>query len=117
VKSAPPPISSYAEFWPYYLREHAHGATRTIHILGTCAAVACIVAAVVFRTWWLIAAAVVVGYAPAWFAHIAVENNRPATFRYPVWSLVSDLRMTALWVTGRLPGELERAALQPPDEV
>ena len=113
MTDAPPLIRSYAEFWPYYLREHAHGATRAIHISGTCAAVACAVAAIVFRAWWLVAVALVAGYGPAWIAHFAVEKNRPATFRYPLWSLVSDFRMTALWFTGRLGRQVEKAGYNP----
>ena len=52
-------IRSYAEFWPFYLREHA----------------------------------------------------RPATFRYPLWSLISDARMYALWLSGGLKRELEKAGI------
>jgi hypothetical protein len=104
-------IETYAEFWPYYLREHARPLTRTVHVAGTLVAVALLVAAVAFGPVWLVLAAVVAGYAFAWGSHLLVERNRPATFRYPLWSLASDVRMAALFLTGRLDAELRKAGV------
>jgi hypothetical protein len=110
--SDPHPIRSYAEFWPFYLREHARGATRALHILGTVTAGSFIVAAAALQNWWLLPGALVAGYGPAWIAHFFVEKNRPATFRYPLWSLISDFRMTGKWFVGGLARELERAGVR-----
>ena len=39
-------FASFAAFWPHYLREHARPATRSVHVGGTWAAAALLVAAV-----------------------------------------------------------------------
>lgn len=105
-------IISYDEFWRHYLREHAKPATRAWHYAGTSLALLCILAAAVARMPWLLMAAIVAGYAPAWIGHFAIEGNRPATLRYPLWSVLSDFRMFADWLSGRLSRELEKAGIR-----
>ena len=105
------PIESYADFWPYYLQEHAKPSTRNLHVLGTGLAVASAGAAAVLGEPWLVLGALAAGYGPAWLAHVFVEKNRPATFDYPLWSLASDFRMAGFWLSGRLETELERAGV------
>lgn len=104
-------IRTYAEFWPHYLREHARPRTRAVHALGTVLAVAVLLWAVLIGPLWLALVALVLGYAFAWLSHLLVERNRPATFTYPLWSFVSDLRMAWLLLTGRLGAELRRAGV------
>ncbi len=104
---------SYAEFWPLYLGEHSRPQTRLLHFLGTGLGLVLLALAISTATWWLLAAALVSGYAFAWFAHFFVERNRPATFSYPLWSLVSDFRMFFLWLIGALDRELEQHGIKP----
>ena len=103
---------SFAEFWPFYLREHSRPRTRALHYIGTSLVVLLAIAALVTGRWLLLAAMPVAGYAFAWIAHFAVERNRPATFAYPAWSLVADFKMWWLWLTGRIARELEAAGVR-----
>ena len=104
-------IETYPEFWHYYLREHAKPKTRAWHYLGTSLTLACLIAAAALRQPWFLLASVILGYAPAWIGHFACERNHPATFHYPMWSLVSDFRMFGAWLSGRLAGELAAAGI------
>ena len=99
---------TYTEFWPRYLAEHRSPVTRGLHFFGTCLGLVLLAGAVATGTWWLLAAALVCGYAFAWLAHAFVERNRPATFTYPVWSLMGDFHMYALMWRGRMGAEVAR---------
>lgn len=103
-------ISTYADFWLFYLREHARPQTRALHYIGTGLGLCFLIGGLIARPWLLLAAPVV-SYGFAWTAHFGVEHNRPATFTYPVWSLFSDLRMFALFVSGQLGPELKKAGV------
>jgi hypothetical protein len=102
---------TFAEFLPFYLREHSRPRTRALHYAGTSLVVGIAAFAAATGRWWWLLAIPVAGYGFAWVAHFAVEKNRPATFTYPFWSLAADFRMWGLWLTGRLGKELERAGV------
>lgn len=104
-----PKLSSYEEFWPYYVSEHSLPVTRTLHFAGTALVLGCLAAGALTSPWWF-AAAPVAGYGFAWVGHFFFEKNRPATFTYPWWSLRGDFRMFRLILLGRMGPELERAA-------
>jgi len=102
-------INSFEDFWPFYLREHQNPLNRALHVAGTSAGLVCAVTGLATLNPFLVAAAPVMGYGAAWIGHFVIEKNKPASFRYPGWSLRGDLRMLGLTVTGRLRPHLDAA--------
>ncbi len=84
---------TFGDFYPFYLAEHANLTCRRLHFAGTTIAVALLIAAFVTHGWWFVAVAFVQGYAFAWVGHFFFEHNRPATFKYPLFSLMGDWRL------------------------
>ncbi|ASY44413.1 hypothetical protein CJD35_08115 [Sphingobium xenophagum] len=108
-----PAITRFRDFWPYYLQEHARPGTRALHYTGTSMVVALLTAAPVPGRWWMALALPVVGYGFAWIGHGLIERNRPATFRYPFWSLRADFVMWYRYLTGHIRRDLARAGVRP----
>jgi len=75
-------MRTFAEFWPFYLREHSRPATRALHFAGTTLSLLLLASAVALRSGRFVLMAIVCGYAFAWVGHFFVEHNRPATFKY-----------------------------------
>lgn len=84
--------TSFEQFWPFYLEQHSKPLTRRIHVAGTLLLVPLIWFGIV-ENWRFLILLPVVGYGFAWFSHAFVEHNKPATFKYPLWSLRADFRM------------------------
>ena len=105
-------FTSFEDFWPFYVAEHARPSTRWLHFIGTTLLAPILVLAVIDSPWWLVALPVV-GYGFAWTGHFFCEHNRPATFTHPLWSLRGDFRMYRLMWLGRMNAEVERHAESP----
>ena len=98
-------IQSYDKFWPHYLAQHSKPATRWFHFFGTGLGVMTALYGITVANYMLVPAGAVLAYSMAWFSHFVVENNNPATFKHPLWSMVSDFRMVLWMLDGRLPLE------------
>jgi hypothetical protein len=95
-------FANFAEFYPFYLKEHSDRICRRSHFIGSSAGLAFIaIAAITGHGWWLLAA-LVAGYGGAWVGHFYFEKNRPASFKYPLWSFCGDWLMYRDMLLGRL---------------
>lgn len=99
---------NFGEFWPFYVREHGNPKNRRMHFTGTGLSFVCLAAAAITENPWFLLAAVLVGYGFAWVGHFFVEHNRPATFKYPFYSLMGDYKMFYLILNRQMDSEVER---------
>jgi hypothetical protein len=99
-------FSSFREFYPFYLTQHANLTCRNLHIVGSLLGLTMAVSAILTGTWWLVLAGIVSGYACSWTGHFFFEKNKPATFTWPWYSFLGDWRMVWDAVTGNLPASL-----------
>jgi len=110
----PDDIRSFAEFWPYYVKEHLDPTNRLLHFVGSSLAAATLIGSVMTGQLYLLPVAPVVGYGFAWVGHFFVEKNRPASFKYPLFSFAADWVMWSKIATGRMQAEIERVLAAPP---
>ena len=100
--------TNYIEFWDFYVSEHSQPFTRVLHFIGTSLGISSLIFFMARGQWYFFPAFFVIGYAFAWFAHFVVEKNKPASFRFPLWSFISDFKMMWFMLTGRMGLEVER---------
>jgi hypothetical protein len=93
---------SFKEFYPYYLSEHSNVTCRRLHFIGTTLVILFAVSAIINQSWTLVILLPLFGYGFAWVGHFFFEKNRPATFTYPLWSLMGDFVMYKDMLTGKV---------------
>ncbi len=101
-------FQTYQDFWPFYVSQHRNRLCRNLHFLGTSLVLLMLVLAVMNLNAWLLLAMPVFGYGFAWVGHFYAEKNRPATFTYPIWSLMGDFQMFYFMCQGRMDEEVRR---------
>ena len=86
-------FKSFQEFYPYYLEEHKLPPTKLFHFFGSLGSIVFVILAILTKTTWILLLAALSGYGAAWLSHFFIEKNKPATFTYPFFSLISDYIM------------------------
>ena len=81
------------EFYQYYLTEHEGKHTKLFHFIGTALSIYFLIRLFVTFEPINLLFALLSGYGFAWVSHFFIEKNKPATFTYPFFSLVSDYIM------------------------
>ena len=100
-------FDSFSDFWPFYVCEHSKPETRRLHFIGTSTIVPIIIFAI-FVNPYIALLIPVSAYGFAWYSHFFIELNRPATFNYPLWSLMGDFKMFWLMCFRKMDAEVLR---------
>ena len=94
-------FANFKEFYPFYINEHKHKHTKLTHFIGTCLVIFFTLRCVMTVDPMFLAYAIISGYGCAWFGHFFIEKNKPATFKYPFYSLIGDFVMFAEVLKGK----------------
>ena len=86
-------ITSFQEFYPFYLSQHTNKICRLLHVIGTTVVLSLTLTSILYLNPALLILVPIAGYGFAWVGHFFFEKNKPATFKYPWWSLKSDFKM------------------------
>jgi hypothetical protein len=95
-------ITSFAEFYPFYLTQHANRTCRRTHFIGSTLSLAALAMFAYGGNPWWIAAALAAGYGGAWIGHFVFEKNMPASFAQPLFSFRADWKMYWQMLTGKM---------------
>jgi hypothetical protein len=89
----------FAEFYPYYLTQHADRTCRRTHFIGSQRWRWRSGALVTANAWWILFGAGG-GYGGAWIGHFGLEKNRPASFSAAAVFVPGDWVMYWQMLTG-----------------
>tara|TARA_R110000787_G_scaffold177046_2_gene289098 strand:- start:1658 stop:1975 length:318 start_codon:yes stop_codon:yes gene_type:complete len=93
---------SFKSFYPFYLSQHQNITCRRLHFIGSSLIIIMLAFILVNSAWLLLWTLPLLGYGFAWLGHFFFEKNRPATFTYPLYSLLGDWVMYKDTLTGKL---------------
>lgn len=96
------PIKNYSEFYRFYLTEHRSMMSRRLHAAGSSLGIYFFSKAIRQRKAKYVVYGLLSGYACAWVGHFVFEKNKPASFKQPLYSFISDWRMLSDIVRGNL---------------
>lgn len=93
---------AFSDFYPFYLSQHENDTCRRLHFVGVIGAMISLAAITATGSWSYLWLPVVMGYGLGWIGHFFFEKNRPATFKYPVYSFIGDFAMAKDILLGKV---------------
>ena len=98
----PKAFKSFSEFYPFYLSEHSDPVNKRLHFFGCLAVILVILYCLLAQVWLALILVPIFGYGFAWVGHFYIEKNKPATFKYPIYSVLGDWKMFLDIITGKI---------------
>ena len=95
-------FKSFKEFYPYYLSEHKLTINKLLHVIGSLSGLCFLFYCIIQNFYSYIPISFILGYFFAWIGHFVFEKNRPATFKYPLYSFMGDWVMLKDIFTGKI---------------
>ena len=95
-------FKSFKTFYPYYLSEHKLKINKLLHIIGSLSGLLLLLLCIIMQQYIYIPISLIIGYIFAWLGHFAFEKNKPATFKYPIYSFIGDWVMLKDIFTGKI---------------
>ena len=95
-------FTSFKKFYPYYLSEHKLKINKILHIIGSLLGLIFLIIVLYFKNYKYIPLSFLFGYIFAWIGHFVFEKNKPATFKYPIYSFIGDWVMLKDVLTGKI---------------
>lgn len=90
------------KFYDFYLEEHQNMACRRLHFAGSSFGLLGLAKSLKTRSPKPLLKGIAAGYGCAWVGHFFFEKNKPASFKFPLQSFVSDFRMYTDVLRGNL---------------
>jgi hypothetical protein len=98
---------SFEEFYPFYLFQHSNNVNRLLHYIGTTLVIILALYFLITLNFKFLLSMPIAGYGFAWIGHFFFEKNKPATFKYPFFSLAGDFVMYYDFLTNQTSKKLK----------
>ena len=83
-------MKSIHDWLSAYGASHQNPTNKILHVIGSLAGLFLVCIFIIKSKYLYIPLAFIPGYSCAWIGHFIFEKNKPATFKYPLFSFIGD---------------------------